>query len=100
MCVVCVCSMPLIELYCILFFFMCYKSNQLLMRQNNMCLINCVSLFSYLYRLVKQVVFDSERIASAKDAMQTETEDFYDIYDPRNPLNVRRREKNNNKKNK
>ncbi len=53
-------------------------------------------MFCHLCRLIKQVVFDSERIASAKDAMQTETEDFYDIYDPRNPLNVRRREQNNN----
>lgn len=53
-----------------------------------------------LCRISHQVQFDSERLAAAKDAMQTNTEDFYDIYDPRNPLNVRRREQQNIKQTK
>ena len=40
------------------------------------------------------MTFESERLAQAKDAMMTQTEDYYDIYDPRNPLNIRRREQN------
>ena len=45
----------------------------------------------FLHRLGNQISFDEERLVQAKDAM-IKGEDFYDIYDPRNPLNMRRRE--------
>ena len=52
----------------------------------------------YSIRLTHQLVFDSdEKLALAKDPTKTNTEDFYDIYDPRNTLNVRRREAQNTK---
>lgn len=41
-----------------------------------------------------QVTFDEEKIVLAKDAMKKDA-DYYDIYDPRNPLNERRRQEPN-----
>ena len=57
------------------------------------------SLF-FCTRLNHQLTFEDERIAQAKDATKTNTEDYYDIYDPRNSLNVRRREQLQTKKTK
>ena len=46
--------------------------------------------FSSIFRLVGQLSFEEERLILAKDA-NIKNEDTYDIYDPRNPLNKRRR---------
>lgn len=47
----------------------------------------------FLRRLSSQITFKDEedRVVLAKDA-NIQNEDTYDIYDPRNPLNKRRRE--------
>jgi peptidyl-prolyl cis-trans isomerase SDCCAG10 len=43
-------------------------------------------------------VFNEEKVVLAKDALNKDV-DYYDIFDPRNPLNERRRqEQPNNKK--
>lgn len=46
-------------------------------------------------------MFDSEdKLVLAKDPTKANHEDYYDIYDPRNTLNVRRRETQNKQTNK
>lgn len=37
-------------------------------------------------------MFEDDRIVKAKDVNAIASEDTYDIFDPRNPINVRRRE--------
>ena len=52
----------------------------------------CIYLPIYVsIRLTNQVTFNEERIVLAKDALNKDV-DYYDIYDPRNPLNERRRQ--------
>lgn len=46
-----------------------------------------------LYRLKHKLEFTEERLVVAKDA-NIQNEDTFDIYDPRNPLNKRRRGEN------
>lgn len=49
------------------------------------------SLLFILYRLKHRLTFESEeKLVLAKDA-NIQNEDTFDIYDPRNPLNKRRR---------
>ena len=45
-----------------------------------------------LYRMSHRLVFEDDRIVKAKDVNAIASEDTYDIFDPRNPINVRRRE--------
>ena len=37
-------------------------------------------------------MFEDDRIVKAKDVNATASENTYDIFDPRNPINIRRRE--------
>ena len=39
-----------------------------------------------------RLVFEDDRIVRAKDVNALTSEDSYDIFDPRNPINMRRRE--------
>jgi len=39
-----------------------------------------------------RLISEDDRIVRAKDVNATATEDSYDIFDPRNPINMRRRE--------
>lgn len=59
-------------------------------------LTNYSSNTVYLFRLGHRLTFTEERWAVAKDA-SIQNEDTFDIYDPRNPLNKRRREESSQK---
>ena len=39
-----------------------------------------------------RLMFEDDRIVKAKDVSAVTSEDTYDIFDPRNPINMRRRE--------
>ena len=39
-----------------------------------------------------RLTFEDDRIVRAKDVNAMASEDSYDIFDPRNPINMRRRE--------
>lgn len=43
-------------------------------------------------RMSHQLVSEDDRIVKAKDVNAIASEDTYDIFDPRNPINMRRRE--------
>ena len=50
-------------------------------------------MFNIFYdRMSHRLVFEDDRIVKAKDVNALTSEDSYDIYDPRNPINMRRRE--------
>ena len=51
----------------------------------------------FFFRFAHQITFAEERLAQAKDAMM-KGEDYYDIYDPRNSINKRRRNEADHKK--